>query len=338
MNCLIVQPIHETGLAALRAAGITPVLCPAPDMAMVARHMGGIDAVITRDAGLDAAAFAAGDRLKVVVVHGAGHDPVDKEAAAREGVIVANTPGANARSVAELAVGLALAVARRIPAADRAVREGQGGFRESARFSELRGRTALIVGWGASGRETGRMLAQAFDMRLLVHSPRAPRIEGGERVASLAEGLAEADLVSLHTPLRPETRHMIDARAFAAMRPGAILINMARAGLVDEAALLEAVASGHLGGAGLDVCSPGAPAGARWRGTATWSSRRISAARPSRRCAGLPSRPRVMSSRRWRAGCPRPRSIPTSGARRRAARPPPKPRSEGPAHERSAPG
>lgn len=261
MNCLIVQPIHEAGLAALRAAGITPVLCPAPDMATVARHMGGIDAVITRDAGLDAAAFAAGDRLKAVVVHGAGHDPVDKEAAARKGVIVANTPGANARSVAELAVGLALAVARRIPAADRAVREGQEGFRESARFSELRGRTALIVGWGASGRETGRMLAQAFDMRLLVHSPRVPRIEGGERVASLAEGLGEADLVSLHTPLRPETRHMIDARAFAAMRPGAILINMARAGLVDEAALLEAVASGHLGGAGLDVCSPGAPLG-----------------------------------------------------------------------------
>ncbi|WP_444668009.1 hypothetical protein [Cereibacter changlensis] len=155
MNCLIVQPIHEAGLAALRAAGITPVLCPAPDMATVARHMGGIDAVITRDAGLDAAAFAAVDRLKAVVVHGAGHDPVDKEAAARKGVIVANTPGANARSVAELAVGLALAVARRIPAADRAVREGQGGFRESARFSELRGRTALIVGWGSQRPRDG---------------------------------------------------------------------------------------------------------------------------------------------------------------------------------------
>ncbi|WP_444668011.1 NAD(P)-dependent oxidoreductase [Cereibacter changlensis] len=80
-------------------------------------------------------------------------------------------------------------------------------------------------------------------------------------MASLTEGLGEADLVSLHTPLRPETRHMIDARAFAAMRSGAILVNMARAGLVDEAALLEAVASGHLGGAGLDVCSPGAPSG-----------------------------------------------------------------------------
>ncbi|WP_101340277.1 NAD(P)-dependent oxidoreductase [Cereibacter azotoformans] len=261
MNCLIVQPIHEAGLAALREAGITPVPCPAPDMATVARHMRGIDAVITRDAGLDAAAFAAADRLRAVVVHGAGHDPVDKEAAARAGVIIANTPGANARSVAELAVGLALAVARRIPAADRALRDGEKGFRESARFHELRGRTALIVGWGAIGRETGRMLAQAFDMRLLVHSPRSPRIEGGEAVGSLHEGLARADLISLHTPLRDATRHMIDAPALAAMRRGAILINMARAGLVDEAALLEALASGHLGGAGLDVSSPGAPTG-----------------------------------------------------------------------------
>lgn len=261
MKCLIVQPIHEAGIAALREAGITPILCPAPDMATVVRHMQGIDAIITRDAGLDAAAFAASDRLRAVVVHGAGHDPVDKDAAARCGVIIANTPGANARSVAELAVGLVLAVARRIPAADRALREGQAGFRESARFSELRGSTALIVGWGVIGRETGRMLARAFDVRILVHSPRAPQIEGAERVASLAEGLAEADLVSLHTPLRPETRHMIDARAFAAMRPGAVLINMARAGLVDEAALLDALASGHLGGAGLDVYSPGAPLG-----------------------------------------------------------------------------
>lgn len=261
MNCLIVQPIHEAGLAALREAGITPVLCPAHDMATVARHMRGIDAVITRDAGLDAAAFAAADRLKVVVVHGTGHDPVDKAAATCRGVIVGNTPGANACSVAELAVGLVLAVARRIPAADRAMRECRTGFRESVPFSEIRGRTALIVGWGAIGRETGRMLAQAFDVRVLVHSPRAPRIEGAEPVASLHEGLARADIVSLHTPLREETRHMIDACAFAAMRPGAILINMARAGLVDETALLEAVASGHLGGAGLDVCSLGAPIG-----------------------------------------------------------------------------
>lgn len=261
MKCLIIQPIHEAGIAALRAAGITPILSPAPDMETVASLIGGCDAVITRDAGLDARAFAAADRLRAVVVHGAGHDPVDKEAAARQGVIIANTPGANARSVAELALGLALAVARRIPAADHAMRSGTSGFRESACFSELQGKTALIIGWGAIGRETGRMFAAAFDMRILVHSPRAPHIEGGTPVSSLAAGLAEADIVSLHTPLRDKTRNLINATALAAMKPGAILLNLARAGLVDETALLAALDSGHLGGAGLDLASSDAARG-----------------------------------------------------------------------------
>ncbi|MDN5788797.1 hydroxyacid dehydrogenase [Pseudorhodobacter sp.] len=261
MKCLIVQPIHEAGIEALKQAGIEPVLCPAPDMETVARHIAGADAVITRDAGLNAAAFAAADRLRVVIVHGTGHDPVDKQAAARAGVVIANTPGVNARSVAELAVGLSIAVARRIPAADKAVRCGRPGFRESARFTELSGKTALVVGWGAIGRETGRMLAQAFDMRVLVYSPRSPQVEGGHRITRLADGLAQADLVALHTPLRDETRNLMDAAAIGAMKPGAILINLARAGLVDEDALLAALLTGQLGGAGLDVYSAAAPQG-----------------------------------------------------------------------------
>jgi D-3-phosphoglycerate dehydrogenase len=261
MKCLIIQPIHEAGLALLRRHGIEPVACPAPDMATVARHIPGCEAVITRNAGLDAGAFAAADRLRAVVVHGTGHDPIDKEAAARKGVVIATTPGANARSVAELALGLALAAARRIPAADRAVRSGREGFRESASFTEFSGKTALVVGWGAIGREVGLMLDKALGMRVLVHSPRVPDTNGYERVASLAAGLAEADLVSLHTPLRKETRNLMDASAFAAMKPGAILVNVARAGLVDEAALLASLASGHLGGAGLDVYSHDAPHG-----------------------------------------------------------------------------
>src|SRR5690606_14658890 len=189
MKCLIIQPIHEAGLALLRRHGIEPVACPAPDMATVARHIPGCEAVITRNAGLDAGAFAAADRLRAVVVHGTGHDPIDKEAAARKGVVIANTPGANARSVAELALGLALAAARRIPAADRAVSCGREGFRESASFTEFSGKTALVVGWGAIGREVGLMLDKALGMHVLVHSPRAPDTNGYERVASLAAGL-----------------------------------------------------------------------------------------------------------------------------------------------------
>lgn len=261
MKCLIVQPIHPAGQALLRAHGITPVPAPDPRPETLVRLIPDCEAVITRDAGLPAAAFAAAPRLRVVTVHGTGHDAVDKTAAAAAGVLVCNTPALNARSVAELAMGLALAVTRGIAGADAAERAGRAGFRESRGFAELSGKTALIVGWGAIGSDLGRMLHAAFGMRILVHSPRAQMTGEAVRVASLAEGLAEADLVSLHTPMRAETRGLMNAAAFAAMKPGAILLNLGRAGLVEEPALERALASGHLAGAGLDVYSPGAPTG-----------------------------------------------------------------------------
>lgn len=254
-KCLIVQPIHEAGLAQLAAHGITPVLCPHADMDTVAWHVPGCVAAITRDAGFDARAFAAADRLRVLVVHGVGYDPVDKDAAERAGVLIANTPGTNARSVAELALGLALAVARRIPAADQSLRAGQTGFRDGARFAEISGGTALVVGWGATGGIVGSMLHHGFGMRILAHSPSPPREDWAQHAPDLHAALAQADLVSLHAPLRAETRNMMDAAAFAATKPGAILVNMARAGLIDEEALCAALAGGRLAGAGLDVAS-----------------------------------------------------------------------------------
>ncbi|KQQ74833.1 3-phosphoglycerate dehydrogenase [Rhizobium sp. Leaf321] len=262
MRCLIVQPIHADGLALLTEAGIEPVFCPSADMETVSRWIPGFQAVITRDAGLSGEAIAASDVLKVIVVHGAGHDPVDKRAAASKGVLVCNTPGANARSVSELALGLALAAARLIPAADQAVRSGSRGFREGHVFQELSGKTALIVGWGATGAGLGQMLDSAFGMRVIVYSPRNPDTGKFERVSDLAEGLAIADLVSLHTPLRDETRGMFHTAAFAATKRGAILVNTARAGLVDEEALAQALSDGTIAAAGLDVYSPTAPTGA----------------------------------------------------------------------------
>lgn len=261
MKCLIVQPVHEVGLEKLRAHGVEPVFPASPAMSDVAVALPGCDAVITRDAGLTAEAFATADRLRVVVVHGTGHDAVDKVAASAHGVLVANTPGANARSVAELAVGLALSAARRLPAADAWERAGRTGFRESAVFTELSGKTALIVGFGVIGRHTARMLHQAFGMEILVHSPRVSDAEGFEKVAGLAEGLARADLISLHTPLRPETRHLIGEDSLRGVKPGAILVNVGRAGLVDEAALAVSLADGRIAGAGLDVYEHGAPQG-----------------------------------------------------------------------------
>jgi D-3-phosphoglycerate dehydrogenase len=261
MKCLIIQPIHADGLALLRKAGIEPVICPSPDMQTVAKHIPGCVAAITRDAGLSASAIHAANMLRVVVVHGSGHDAVDKDAATEAGVLACNTPGVNARSVSELALGLALAAARLIPAADHAERSGAHGFRERQTTHELSGKTALIVGWGAIGAGLGHMLQAALAMPVLVYSPRAENIGGFERVTSLREGLERADLVSLHTPLRPQTRGLIDAVALGWIKPGAILINTARAGLVDEDALATAIAAGRVSAAGLDVYSHDAPRG-----------------------------------------------------------------------------
>lgn len=261
MKCLIVQPVHADGLALLREAGIEPVVCPDPSLDTVTRLLPGCVAAITRDFGFSAACFAAAKDLKVLVVHGAGHDAVDKAAASRTGVLVCNAPGHNARSVSELALGLILAAARLVSAADRDVRAGRQGFRERHTFTELSGKTALVVGWGATGAGLGRMLAAALDMRVLVYSPRAGDTGGFARVATLEEGLAQADAISLHTPLREETRGLIGAAVLARVKPGAILVNTARAGLVDEAALAEALAERRIGAAGLDVYSPDAPRG-----------------------------------------------------------------------------
>lgn len=260
MKCLIVQPVHADGLALLREAGIEPVVCPDASLATITRLLPGCVAAVTRDFGFSADCFAAAKGLKVVVVHGAGHDAVDKAAASRAGVLVCNAPGHNARSVSELALGLILAAARLLSAADRDVRGGRPGFRERHVFTELSGKTALVVGWGATGAGLGRMLA-ALDMRVLVYSPRASDTGGFARVATLEEGLEQADVVSLHTPLREETRGLIGAAALARVKPGAILVNTARAGLVDEVALAAALVQGRIGAAGLDVYSPEAPRG-----------------------------------------------------------------------------
>ena len=260
-KCLIVQPIHQIGIEILRRAGITPILCPDPSPETVLRMISGCFAVITRDAGLNAEAIAASGTLRVIAVHGTGHDTVDKPAAMATGTIICTTPGANARSVAELTLGLSLALARRIPAADRAARDSAAGYRERECFIELKGKTALIVGWGHIGRLVGAMFSSGLGMKILAFSPRVADIRGADKVHDLYAGLAKAHLVSLHTPLQPKTDRMIDSEAFAAMRPGVLLVNTARAGLINEAALAHALEHGVVAGAALDLFSPDAPTG-----------------------------------------------------------------------------
>lgn len=254
-SCLIVQPIHRVGLEILENAGIRPVLAPSADAATILSMVETVDAVLTRNRGLSAEAIAAARQLKVIAVHGVGTNAVAVDAATARGIAVVNTPHVNARSVAEHAIGLAFALTKAIPTADTAVRTGDDDFKYRTRLTELDGLTFGIVGFGAIGSATGR-LANALGMRVLAFSRSRPAdIEkaGFEHAPSLAALLAESDIVSLHLPLTPQTHGLIGAAELRSMKPGALLINTARGGIVDETALVEALESGHLGGAGIDV-------------------------------------------------------------------------------------
>lgn len=196
----------------------------------------------------------AAPELKVVARAGIGVDNIDVEAATWRGIAVLNAPSGNTVSAAEHAIGLLLALVRRIPWADRSMRSGEWD-RQRFQGIELRGKTLGIVGLGRIGAHVAT-LARGFGMRLLAHDPHiteARARELGAELVSLEELLTRADVVTLHLPLTPETRNLLNAERLALMKPGAVLINAARGGLVDEGALLEALEKGKLAGAALDV-------------------------------------------------------------------------------------
>jgi D-3-phosphoglycerate dehydrogenase len=190
--------------------------------------------------------FAACPRLRLLSVWGTGTDHVDLAAAARYGVTVTNTPGVSAVSIAEHTLALLLAVARRIPQIDRATRAGEW---PRGRSIELHGKTCGIVGLGAIGRQFAR-LAAAIGMRVIAWTPH-PR--PGDPIVPLDEIYRTSDVLSLHLRLSPDTEGLVGAPQFAVMKPGAILINTARGAIVNEAALVDALSSRRIAGAGLDV-------------------------------------------------------------------------------------
>ena len=194
----------------------------------------------------------AGKKLKIIANYGAGYDGVDIAAAAECGVPVTNIPDTVTDATAELAIGLMLAVSRRIGEMNlRLRREDSRQLFGMGRHmgSTLRGRTLGVIGYGRIGARVAA-LARVLGMRVIAHSRR--RVAGAEN-ADLPTLLSTADVVSLHCPLTESTRHLLDASAIAQMKPGAVVINTARGGVIDHAALLDALQSGHLAGAGLDV-------------------------------------------------------------------------------------
>ncbi|MBP2186737.1 phosphoglycerate dehydrogenase [Amycolatopsis magusensis] len=215
----------------------------------------GADALLVRSATkVDAEVLAATTRLKVVARAGVGLDNVEVPAATERGVLVVNAPTSNIVSAAEHAVALLLAVARRVPAADQSLRGGEWK-RSSYSGVELNGKTIGVVGLGKIGQLFAQRLA-AFGTTLIAYDPyvsAARAAQLGIELVSLDELLARADAFSIHLPKTPETKGLINAEALKKTKPGVIVVNAARGGLVDEDALADAIKEGHVGGAGVDV-------------------------------------------------------------------------------------
>jgi lactate dehydrogenase-like 2-hydroxyacid dehydrogenase len=203
---------------------------------------------------------ASGRRTRIVANFGVGVDRIAIDAARAHGVVVTNTPGVLTEDTADLAILLMLAAARRASEAERELRAGRwAGWRPTHMLgTRVNGATLGIVGYGRIGAAVARRAHRGFDMRVLFVNPSTPDRQAvadaaAERCASLDELLERSDFVSMHAPSRPETRHLLDARRIAHMKPGAVLVNTARGELVDERALVEALAQGALAAAGLDV-------------------------------------------------------------------------------------
>lgn len=254
--CLVLQNIHAAGIERLRRAGCEVRFATSLAPEMLAREIAEVRAVLTRDAPIDDASMAAAPHLQVIGVHGTGVDNIALEAATARGVAVVNTPGANARSVAEHALALTFHLAKSIGSGDRAARQSDASYKYRSRLVELEGATFGVIGFGAIGRATAR-LARALGMEVIGWSRSAGEAAFAaadvRRVACLDEVLAESDVVSLHLPGGPATRHLIGREQIAQMKPTAFLINTGRGSLVDEAALAEALIARRIAGAGLDV-------------------------------------------------------------------------------------
>jgi len=261
---LLTDGLEQNGQDILRAAaqvdnraGIS-----ADDLLKV---VGEYDALIVRGrTKVTAAVFDAAPRLKVVGRAGVGVDNIDLNAAKAHNVIVVNSPTATTIAVAELTLGLMLAVVREIPRADATMKAGQW-IKKELEGRELWRKTLGVIGFGRIGTEVARR-AKAFDMEILAYDPLLPaeaiRLRGGEPV-SLDELLRRADMITLHVPLDENTRNLLNAEAFAKMKDGVYIICAARGGVIDEDALLQALNSGKVAGAGLDVFAtepPGATA------------------------------------------------------------------------------
>jgi D-3-phosphoglycerate dehydrogenase len=261
---LVADPISEKGIADLQACpsldvvvkiGITP-----EELLATAHEYDGI--VVRSQTKITSAVMERAVKLKAVGRAGVGVDNIDVPAANKHGIIVMNTPGGNTVSTAEHAFSLMMSLARHIPQAHASTAAGKWD-RKSFEGVELNGKTLAILGMGRIGTEFARR-AMAFGMRVTAYdpylSPSRANVLRVELVQSVDDALKDADFITMHMPLTKETKHLLNRERIARCKPGVRIINCARGGLVDEAALLEALRSGHVAGAALDVYETEPPA------------------------------------------------------------------------------
>jgi D-3-phosphoglycerate dehydrogenase len=251
VKVIITDPIAKTGVKMLQDAGIEVDERPGLPPADLIQAIPAYDAIIVRGATkVTADVINAGKNLKVIGRAGVGLDNVDKKSADARGIKVVNTPAATSVTVAELALGLMLACARSIPQATQSLREGKWD-KKAFKGTELYGKTLGLIGSGRIGTELGKR-AIAMGMHVMVFDPFIKECVAGE-LCEFPEMLKQADYISLHVPKTEKTVHLINKESIAQMKKGVVIINCARGGVVDDEALYEALKSGQVGAAALDV-------------------------------------------------------------------------------------
>jgi len=254
---LLCRQLHPAGMALLKARpDLDIVALHDPPVEQFHQHLSSANAVLCWLERVDQAALDAAPHLKVVSRYGVGFDTVDIPACTQRDIPVMVVNGTNDLSVAEHAMMLMLTVARRAVHHDQHVKRGGWWDSPDPRMVDLAGRSVLVVGYGRIGSRVANY-CRAFQMRVMVMDPgfHPARIaaDGFIPVRDLQSGLGQADVVTLHCPLSPATFHLMDEAAFAALKPGAILVNTARGPIVSQPALVAALTSGRLHGVGLDV-------------------------------------------------------------------------------------
>jgi D-3-phosphoglycerate dehydrogenase len=256
IKVLVCDAIAKEGIEKLQQAGIKVDVDSTISHAQLEKVVANYDALIVRSrTKVTKQILDAGTRLKAIGRAGVGLDNIDIQTAKSRGISVLNTPEASAYAVAELTIGLMLSLARNIPRADKTVKEGKW-IKKELKGWQLRDKTLGVIGFGGIGRIVGKIGHLAFNMNLLAYDPfiTAETVEKvGGSLVSLERILKEADVITIHVPLLAATHHMIGEKELGMMKSTAILINASRGGIVDENALIEALQSGKLRGAALDV-------------------------------------------------------------------------------------